>query len=217
MKVLYVRISSLDQKTDRQRVQESEFNLVIEDKVSGSVPFFERQGGKMVLDLVEKGEIEELSVFQIDRLGRDVRDIVNTIHFFTKRQICISFISQGLKTLNPDKTENSISKMVINILGIVSEIERTQILERQRQGIDLAKAKGIYKGLDMTSAMKLRPAGFKFIRNTAIDLLITIPLVDGLYDSLKSTLKNKGIDITWGEKDGKILERIKEEVQINKI
>jgi DNA invertase Pin-like site-specific DNA recombinase len=119
---------------------------VIEDKVSGSVPFFERQGGKMVLDLVEKGEIEELSVFQIDRLGRDVRDIVNTIHFFTERQICISFISQGLKTLNPDKTENSISKMVINILGIVSEIERTQILERQRQGIDLAKSKGVYKG-----------------------------------------------------------------------
>ena len=36
--------------------------------------------------------------------------------------------------------------MVINILGIVSEIERTQILERQRQGIDLAKSKGVYKG-----------------------------------------------------------------------
>jgi DNA invertase Pin-like site-specific DNA recombinase len=146
MKVLYVRISSLDQKTDRQRVQESEFNLVVEDKVSGSVPFFERQGGRTILGLVEKGEIEELSVFQIDRLGRDVRDIVNTIHFFTERKICISFISQGLRTLNPDKTENSISKMVINILGIVSEIERTQILERQRQGIDLAKSKGIYKG-----------------------------------------------------------------------
>jgi len=146
MKVLYVRISSLDQKTDRQRVQENEFNLVIEDKISGSVPFFERQGGKMISDLVEKGEIDELSVFQIDRLGRDVRDIVNTIHFFTERKICISFISQGLRTLNPDKTENSISKMVINILGIVSEIERTQILERQRQGIDLAKSRGVYKG-----------------------------------------------------------------------
>jgi hypothetical protein len=146
MKVLYVRISSLDQKTDRQRVKENEINLVIEDKISGSVPFFERQGGKMISDLVEKGEIDELSVFQIDRLGRDVRDIVNTIHFFTERKICISFISQGLRTLNPDKTENSISKMVINILGIVSEIERTQILERQRQGIDLAKSRGVYKG-----------------------------------------------------------------------
>jgi DNA invertase Pin-like site-specific DNA recombinase len=146
MKILYVRISSLDQKTDRQRVNESDFNLVIEDKVSGSVPFFERQGGKRILEIVEKGENIELSVFQIDRLGRDVRDIVNTIHYFTERKIPITFICQGLKTLNPDKTENPISKMIINILGIVSEIERTQILERQRQGIDLAKSKGVYKG-----------------------------------------------------------------------
>jgi len=146
MKILYVRISSLDQKTDRQKVQESDFNLVVEDKVSGSVPFFERQGGKMILELVEKGQLEELSVWQIDRLGRDVRDIVNTIHYFTERKICISFISRGLKTLNPNKTENPISKMIINILGIVSEIERTQILERQRQGIDLAKSRGVYKG-----------------------------------------------------------------------
>jgi DNA invertase Pin-like site-specific DNA recombinase len=146
MNILYVRISSLDQKTDRQKVQEKDYNLVVEDKVSGSVPFFERQGGKLILELVEKGELEELSVWQIDRLGRDVRDIVNTIHFFTQKKICISFISQGLKTLNPDKSENSISKMVINILGIVSEIERTQILERQKQGIDLAKLRGVYKG-----------------------------------------------------------------------
>jgi DNA invertase Pin-like site-specific DNA recombinase len=146
MKILYVRISSLDQKTDRQRVNESDFNLVIEDKVSGSVPFFERQGGKRILEIVEKGENIELSVFQIDRLGRDVRDIVNTIHYFTERKIPITFICQGLKTLNPDKTENPISKMIINILGIVSEIERTQILERQRQGIDLAKSRGVYKG-----------------------------------------------------------------------
>ena len=146
MNILYVRISSLDQKTDRQKVKENDFNLVVEDKVSGSVPFFERQGGKMILDLVNKDEVKELSVWQIDRLGRDVRDIVNTIHFFTEKKICISFISQGLKTLNPDRTENPISKMIINILGIVSEIERTQILERQRQGIDLAKSKGVYKG-----------------------------------------------------------------------
>jgi DNA invertase Pin-like site-specific DNA recombinase len=146
MNILYVRISSLDQKTDRQKVNEKDFNLVVEDRVSGSVPFFERQGGRQILELVEKNEVNELSVWQIDRLGRDVRDIVNTIHFFTEKKICISFISQGLKTLNVDKSENPISKMIINILGIVSEIERNQILERQRQGIELAKSKGVYKG-----------------------------------------------------------------------
>lgn len=43
--VLYVRISSLDGKTDRQRVNEEEFDRVIEDKCSGSIPIFEREGG----------------------------------------------------------------------------------------------------------------------------------------------------------------------------
>jgi hypothetical protein len=77
-------------------------------------------------------------------------------------------------------------------------------------GKEVAQSRGVYKGLDMTSAMKLRPAGFKFVRNAVTDLAITIPLVDGLYDTLKSTLKNKGINITWGEKDGEVLEKIKE-------
>jgi len=43
--VLYVRISSLDGKTDRQRVNEEEFDRVIEDKCSGSIPIYEREGG----------------------------------------------------------------------------------------------------------------------------------------------------------------------------
>ena len=51
MKVLYVRISSIDQKTDRQRVNEKDFDLVIEDVVSGSVPFQERTGGRKIMEL----------------------------------------------------------------------------------------------------------------------------------------------------------------------
>jgi len=54
MKVLYVRISSVDQRSDRQRVNEKEFDLIVEDKCSGSVPLFERQGGKKLLELIEK-------------------------------------------------------------------------------------------------------------------------------------------------------------------
>jgi len=44
MKVLYVRCSTIDQKTDRQRVSEKDYDLVIEDKCSGAIPFFEREG-----------------------------------------------------------------------------------------------------------------------------------------------------------------------------
>lgn len=146
MKVFYVRVSHIDQKTDRQRVNESDYDLVIEDKCSGAIPFFEREGGKEIKKLVEKGVIKNLSVLQIDRLGRDLRDIINTIHYFNENKITIYFVSQGLKTLDENGKENPISKMMISILGVVSEMERTQIKERQLEGIRIAKMKGVYKG-----------------------------------------------------------------------
>ena len=146
MKVLYVRVSSLEQKTDRQRVNEKEFDLVIEDKCSGAIPFFEREGGKQILMYIDKGLVNSLSVLQIDRLGRDLRDIINTIHFFNEKQVSITFLSQGLSTLGPDGKENPISKMMISILGIVGEMERSQSKERQFEGIRIAKLKGVYKG-----------------------------------------------------------------------
>lgn len=146
MKVLYVRVSSLDQKTDRQRINESDYDLVIEDKCSGSIGFFEREGGKEIFKLIESDILTSLNVWQIDRLGRDLRDIINTIHFFTERKLPINFISQGLRTLDNEGKENSISKMMISILGIVGEMERNQIKERQKEGIRIAKLKGKYFG-----------------------------------------------------------------------
>ena len=143
MKVLYCRVSSIEQKTDRQRVNEKEYKLVIEDKCSGSISFFEREGGKEILKLITKGILTSLSVWTIDRLGRDLRDIMNTIHFFNQKNICIHFISQGLQTLDEQNQENPISKMMISVLGVVGEMERTQIRERQREGIRIAKLKGV--------------------------------------------------------------------------
>ena len=146
MKVLYVRCSSLEQKTDRQRVNESEYDFVIEDKVSGATDFRLRPGGLQILELLQKGQITELGVWQIDRLGRNLLEILKTIQLFSENGIPIYFISQGLKTLTEDGRENPISKLIINILGVVSEMERNQIRERQLQGITIAKARGVYKG-----------------------------------------------------------------------
>jgi DNA invertase Pin-like site-specific DNA recombinase len=146
MKVLYTRVSTIDQKTDRQKVNEQDYQLVIEDKCSGAIPFFERNGGKETLNLIEKGILKDLYVWQIDRLGRDLRDILNTIHFFNEKGICIHFVSQGLRTLQAGGQENPISKMVISILGVVGEMERSQIKERQLEGIKIAKLKGVYLG-----------------------------------------------------------------------
>ena len=146
MNILYVRVSTAEQNTDRQRVSEKDFNLVIEDRCSGAVPFFERPGGKEIWGHAVQGRISTLAVWQIDRLGRNLRDIINTIHWFTERGISIHFISQGLKTLEGNGAENPITKMIISVLGVVSEMERSQLKERQMEGIRIAKARGRYTG-----------------------------------------------------------------------
>jgi DNA invertase Pin-like site-specific DNA recombinase len=146
MKVYYVRVSTVDQKTDRQRINEKEFDLVVEDKCSGSIPFFERDGGKKIKQLIDKKILTSLSVWTIDRLGRDLLDVLHTIQFLGEKGIRIHFIQQGLISLDDEGKENPISKMIISILGIVAEMERKQIKERQREGIELAKIRGVYKG-----------------------------------------------------------------------
>ena len=146
MNILYTRISTIEQKNDRQVQNAKDCDLVIEDKCSGATPFFEREGGKRIEKMISKNQVTKISVHQIDRLGRNLLDILNTIAFFNSKGICIHFIQQGIKTLNEDGTENPISKMIISILGVVAEMERNLIKERQAEGVAIAKANGVYKG-----------------------------------------------------------------------
>lgn len=199
MKVLYVRCSSLEQKTDRQRVSEKDYDLVIEDKCSGSIPFFEREGGKEILKYANEGILKNLCVWQIDRLGRDLRDIINTIHFFNQKQIVINFVSQGLSTLGPDGKENPISKMMISILGIVGEMERTQIKERQFEGIRLAKMKGAYKGRVQGSKEDILTFLSKEKNKKALDYLkkgykaVEISKITGIHINTITKIKKLGL------------------------
>ena len=199
MKALYVRCSTIDQKTDRQRVSENDYDLVIEDKCSGAIPFFEREGGKEILKYVNAGVLTSLSVWQIDRLGRNLRDIINTIHFFNEKQISINFVSQGLTTLGPDKKENPISKMMISILGIVSEMERTQSKERQIEGIKIAKLKGVYKGRQEGSKEDILTFLSKEKNKKALDYLkkgykaVEISKITGIHINTITKIKKYGL------------------------
>ena len=144
--ILYVRISSLDQRSDRQRVNENDYDKVIEDKCSGSIPLFERPGGLELKKLIDNNLINSISFWQIDRCGRDLRSIINFLHFTSNRRIPVHFIEQNLSTLNENGEENPIAKMIISILGVVAEMERKMIKERQREGIELAKLQNRYTG-----------------------------------------------------------------------
>lgn len=146
MKILYVRVSSIDQNLDRQKINQKDYDLLIEDRCSGAIKFAERIGGKKVLQHLVNNDVTSLSVISIDRLGRNLKDLLEIIELFNNKKIPINFINQGLRTLDLDGKENHISKMIISILGVVGEMERTQIRERQAEGIAVAKAKGRFQG-----------------------------------------------------------------------
>ncbi len=146
LKVHYVRVSSVNgQNTDRQKVNVL-CDLLLEDKCSGKIPFFDRPSGLKIRKMIENGEISELSVHHPDRICRNMIDFLQTIHYLNEKKVNLVFISQGLQTLDEEGNENPVSKMVISIMGVIAELERRLIKERISEGIEIAKAKGRYLG-----------------------------------------------------------------------
>lgn len=145
MKVKYLRVSSLDQNLQRQQKNENDFDKTYPDKISGAVTFFERPWGKKLIEDINARKIKEVHVMSIDRIGRNILDILTVCEYFTQKEVNLYVENIGMYSL-VDGKQNPIFKMIVSVLGNVSEMERNNMLERQRQGIEIAKSKGVYKG-----------------------------------------------------------------------
>ena len=144
-KVKYIRVSTEEQNTGRQEVNAREFTKIYIDKTSGSIKFTERKEAKKLISDIEAGSVKEIHIASIDRLGRNIIDILTMVEFFNEQSIRLFVENIGMYSLIDNKPNPSF-KMIISVLGNVAEMERLNMLERQRQGIELAKAKGTYKG-----------------------------------------------------------------------
>lgn len=146
----YTRVSTIEQNTDRQ-----EFNIVgaipFTDKISGSTPFAERTDGSKLMNLIKAGEVSELHVHSIDRLGRNTIDILTTIKIITSYNCNVISQKEGL-TMLIDGKPNPIANLMIGILSTLAEFELSNIKERQKEGIAKAKSKGVYVGRSAGSA-----------------------------------------------------------------
>ena len=140
-KILYIRVSSLDQSLNRQQENLEEYDTVIEDRISGAVPFFERPGGKEVMKLIEQGVKFQLYVSHVDRCGRNVLDILSMINYCSLHSVGIVFYRQGLRTLDDEGKEDPIGRLIISVLLSIAEMQRKQIREYQADGIRHARLK----------------------------------------------------------------------------
>jgi len=135
----YARVSTLDQDLDTQlaRLKAEGCGIVRAEKVSGG----SREGRTelaTVLEFLRPGD--ELVVTRLDRLGRDTRDVLNLIHEAEQRGAFVTVLDPHVST------RGEMGHLVLTVLGMVAQMERRFIKERQREGIVRAKAEGVYAG-----------------------------------------------------------------------
>lgn len=137
-RVGYQRVSTADQNTDRQ-LDGVELDKVFTDKASGKN--LDRPELARALDYVRAGDT--LVVHSMDRLARNLEDLRRTVRELTRQGVRVEFIKENLTFAGDGSPMNTL---LLSMLGAVAEFERSMILERQREGIALAKAAGKYKG-----------------------------------------------------------------------
>lgn len=144
MKINYIRVSTGTQSKEVQEFNLSSEYKVFKEVVSGSIAFAERTEGAKIIQLVKEGKVEEILIHDISRIGRNNLDILKTIEFFTLHNVNLVSRREGLSTMIEGKS-NPIATLIIGILSTLAQHERERLKERQKEGIDKAKLKGVYK------------------------------------------------------------------------
>ena len=148
-KIGYARVSTKEQNLDLQieylNNNGVDNGLIFIDKgVSGTIAPAQREGFKQLLQKARSGDT--LVVYKLDRISRkydDVQDVIKTL-----KDMGLNFEIGGLPNINTGNKlmDKALTDMLLNLLGYVAENERAYIKERQRDGIELAKKQGRFKG-----------------------------------------------------------------------
>lgn len=147
MKVAYARVSSIDQNLDRQ-IQEFKklgAEKIFVEKKSGAT-IEQRPVFTEVLDFVRESDI--FMVEAIDRLGRNYDEIIQTVNLLKNKnvQLIITSLPIMAEAIGNPLLDRFIKDLIVQILAMIAEQERTESKRRQAQGIKIAKMNGIYQG-----------------------------------------------------------------------
>ena len=138
MRVGYRRVSTGEQSLDRQELDGCD--RVFEERISAGSR--ERPQLQELLAFVRKGD--EVVVWSIDRLARDLVDLESLVSELVSKGVSVSFLSERL--IFSADAEDPFSRLQLQLMGAFAQFERSIIRRRQREGIEKAKARGVYKG-----------------------------------------------------------------------
>lgn len=138
MKVAYVRVSTVEQNEGRQLESLKQYDIEkwFTEKVSGKNT--NRPQLQSMLDFVREGDV--IYIHDFSRLARSTKDLLEIIERLEKKNVALFSVKENFDTSTPT------GKLMVTLIAAINEFERANLLERQREGISIAKGKGVYKG-----------------------------------------------------------------------
>lgn len=138
MIVGYVRVSTIEQNEARQMVTMEKYQVekTFIEKVSAKDT--NREQLKAMLDFVREGDT--IVIHDFSRLARSTKDLLEIVEYLESKNVALISSKENIDSSTPS------GKLMLTMIGAINEFERTNLLERQREGIAIAKAKGKYKG-----------------------------------------------------------------------
>lgn len=143
MNIAYVRVSSLDQNEQRQVEALQKYNIDkwYTEKISGKNT--NRPELKSMLEFAREGDV--IYIHDFSRLARSTKDLLDIVDFLNGKKIHLVSNKESIDTSTPQ------GKLMLTMIGAIAEFERTNLLERQKEGIAIAKRNGVYKGRKTTN------------------------------------------------------------------
>ena len=138
MRVGYIRVSTVDQNTDRQ-LDNIQTDRVFTDKASGKD--VARPKLDELIRYVRDGDT--VIVHSMDRLARNLDDLRRTVRTLTDKGVRVEFTKEQLAFTGED---SPMANLLLSVMGAFAEFERALIRERQAEGIAKAKQRGVYTG-----------------------------------------------------------------------
>jgi len=139
MKVFYTRVSTQEQKDERQKINTKDFDYVLSDKISGVVDLWERPRGKQIKELIEQGKLKELHIHSIDRLGRNTLMVLSVWKELTELGVRIICRNPNIQNMDEKGNTDPFSNLLLEILVSMSSFEKSMIDMRRTEGIERTK------------------------------------------------------------------------------
>lgn len=138
MRIGYVRVSSIDQNEARQLVTMKNYGVekIFQEKISGKNT--DRPQLKAMLDYCREGDT--IYIHDFSRLARSTKDLLEIVEYLNNKKVHLVSAKENIDSSTPT------GKLMLTMIGAINEFERTNLLERQREGIAIAKENGKYKG-----------------------------------------------------------------------